>query len=1737
MPAIEGTTQTATEAAIRALYSEIKHGRLRPEEAVRRIAALRERVRAGDDGEVVAAVQRYAGAEAFLRDHTVGGKPVLVGVTHASLAVRAFFEWFPHEQAVQVQQLTFVKPVELRDDERAEVRVRRARNDGAGEVTAEFRVEPERAWATTATARVQRAEAAFGKMAPEAFPAALQPVADLDAIYAAGEPHFRVGESFRVIRQLYCGETEALARLDLSGLARCGAASYELHPLIAYSAFTAALPLLAGAGFREAFLPFGVKSLQFRRGFALDDCWLLVRLGKCSAEIALFDADVVTPKFDKVAELRGCSVKRLRLEPLARGADVATKRIQVSGTNDGVTAGAREYLLRKLRLDDGRPVDLEANLMELGLGSAQLVGLAAEMQAELGVELEPTVFFEYPSLRELSGYFAREHAGCFRAERDAGQLAQEGGGREADGMGAERVESWPLSEGQKGLWLLQQAAPEMTAYHCPLCFRVRPGLEPEIFEAACRWVIAEQPILGAAIEARGDEPVFVSRAVERFSVEPVDARGWSEAQMRAWIERALRVPFALEKGPLLRGALLMRGADESVAVLVVHHVAFDGASFGLFISAWQEAYQRLRAGERPQVRRFASGHADYVQAEARRLQGADGAKRLAYWREQLAGPLPQLDVPGDYPRAEAKLHAGRVVSTEIAAELGRAVKAFAAKSAVYPSAVFLGAFKLLLHVCAKQDDLVVGMPVTERGEARWRPLIGYFVNMIPLRSRDVGSRPWREFVKAVQRTMVTGLAQRYPFPALVRELGLSASGHPVFQAAFEYQNFFDAAAGQERGRGQEALPLEWLDGLHQQGEYELALEVYEQGEGFQLNFKFNPTLLHEDSARRMLRRIETILACGVARPDETIAGVALLGEDERGQLQAWNDTAAEYPRELCIHEWFERQASERPENVAVVFRGAELNYRELEARSGAVARWLQTRGVRPDAIVGLCVERSLEMVVAMLGILRAGGAYLPLDPDYPEERLQFMVRDSGTRWVLTQSHLAERARGIASEAEVVALDGDWAAVCEQAERQGELRREVRSRNLACVIYTSGSTGNPKGVMVEHQSMCNRIVWMQRAYQLTEDDVVLQKTPFSFDVSGWEFHWPMLVGARLVMAEPGKHRDPEYLRDIIRARGVTTLHFVPSMLQAFLAVPTLEECRSVRMVFCSGEELTVAQKDQFFGRFQSAALHNLYGPTEAAIDVTAWECRTEEKIVPIGRPISNVRLYIVDENLALAPVGVAGELCLAGDCLARGYLNRAELTAEKFIANPFEAGGRLYRTGDLARWLPDGAVQYLGRIDHQVKIRGFRIELGEIEAALQRVEGIEQAVVMAVDDASDGKRLAAYLVAPSGLPNLRGLRARLRQSLPDYMVPNTFVRIERVPLTSSGKIDRRALSQLPTPTSATSGSDVPRNDLEVRVRELWQRELRCEALGVHDDFFDVGGHSLLGLSLMARINAEFGVQLPLATLFEARTVAALAERLGRPATKAQEVEAVRQGRIVPLQANGSRRPLYLVPGVGGTGASFVPLSRALGDEQPVFVFQYPGLEDGEALGSIEALAEIFEAELRKQPRQVEYWIGGWSLGGVVAFEIACRLERRGLAVRLVLLDAYLAEHFAWFGTWAAVREKSDAGGAPAEIRRRADAVVAAGERALRAHRARGVFAGEAIYFHATEHGHGARDEIGREVRAIWEKRVPRVAERFVGVATTHHGIVAEPAVRTVAVRVREFLEGERVMVAAGEERGA
>ena len=813
----------------------------------------------------------------------------------------------------------------------------------------------------------------------------------------------------------------------------------------------------------------------------------------------------------------------------------------------------------------------------------------------------------------------------------------------------------------------------------------------------------------------------------------------------------------------------------------------------------------------------------------------------------------------------------------------------------------------------------MGSPIANRRYGETEGLIGMFVNTLALRSQVDGEESFAALLAQVKATCLEAYEhQDAPFEKVVEQLHLqrNLASSPLFQVMIILQN----TEAEEMAGGIRPYPLE--SGI---SKFDLSVAFTESGEGLAGAIEYSTALYKPQTIMRMAEHFTALCRAIVATPTAMIGELDYLSETEKHRLLVeYNDTRADYPGDKCIHDFFLEQVRCNPDRTAVVFGEQKLSYQELYERSQDLALYLQSLGVKPDSLVGLCMERSLEMVVALLGILQAGGAYVPLDPEYPNDRLEYMVEDCQAKVVLTQEKLRSKMQPLlAEDVRLVALDNQWLEISEAAAalkvQQIVLRKEVGPRNLSYLIYTSGSTGRPKGVLVEHQALVNRIHWMQKRYPLTAADVVLQKTPYSFDVSVWEFFWPMMTGSELVFAVPEGHKDVEYLEGLINRAGVTTLHFVPSMLRTFLE-SARAGCGSVKQIFCSGEALDKKSVDEYRTKFPQAVLHNLYGPTEAAIDVTAYDCsQLKYPFVPIGAPIDNTQMYVLDRYNQVQAIGMPGELHIAGDGLARGYLNRPELTQEKFVANPFEPGTRMYKTGDLARWLDDGNIQYLGRMDTQVKIRGFRIELGEIEARLNQHEEIEDSVVIAHGGEGEKQLVGFYRAKATTAEQIvqlrqEELRGHLQKTLPEYMVPGVWVSLAEIPLNTNGKVDRRALAKMEVERASGREYEAPGTEIEKQLVSIWAEVLKLgpEKIGRKDNFFELGGHSLLATQLIAKIRSRLEIELPLKALFEEPSIARLAGLIARRGkSKVAAIQPVDRTQLERLPLSFAQERLWFI----------------------------------------------------------------------------------------------------------------------------------------------------------------------------------------------------------------------------------
>ncbi|WP_442950469.1 amino acid adenylation domain-containing protein [Paenibacillus sp. FSL H7-0357] len=1113
-------------------------------------------------------------------------------------------------------------------------------------------------------------------------------------------------------------------------------------------------------------------------------------------------------------------------------------------------------------------VGIGDSFFERGGHSLKAMTLVSRIHQQLAVELPLRELFARPTVKALAVYVrSTEESGYGRIEPASAQA------------------SYPLSSAQRRLYVLHEVEPESTRYNMPGVMELTGQVDADRLEQAIRSVIARHESLRTSFTWIDGEP---RQQVHEDVVLEWVCRDADEGQARELIRNFVQ-PFALGQAPLLRAGLLRLAEERHWLVWDMHHIVSDGVSMNLLVSDFMAAYA---GGELAPLRIQYKDYAVWQQStlEVERMQGHE-----AYWLSVYAEEAPVLELRADRTRPAVPSSEGGQVHAQISADVAEGLKQIAAETGATLYMVLLAAYNVWLHKYTGQSDIVVGTPVSGRTHADTEPMIGMFVNTLALRNAPSGEKRFMDFLREVkERTLAAFEHQDYPFEELVEKLNVrrDMSRNPMFDTMLVLQNM-------EQARFTLAdVDVRPVELNHRATKFDLTLNVAEGDQGLQLLLEYSSALFNEETAGRYLMHFVQLLSQITGQPEASIGSYELVTPEEKQQLlHGFNDTAAEYPREATIHGLFEEQVEKTPHAVAVVYGDQQLTYAELNAQANQLAWTLRGQGVGPDRIVAILMGRSVEMLVGVLGILKAGGAYLPIDPALPAERIRYMLGDSGAGVLLIQPGLDP----CGFEGTVLDL-----AEAGQAPAGVNFALHATSGELAYVIYTSGTTGNPKGVMIEHRSVVNFITGMTRVIPFAPAKSILFATTLSFDISVVETLLALTQGMRVVAASEEQQKDPQQLAALIERQRIGMVQMTPSRLKMLLSAGCVAWLEGVTEILVGGEAWT----DDLLADLQSkskAVLFNMYGPTETTIWSAVREA-TVDQTVTVGGPIANTQLYIVSDNRQLQPIGVAGELCIAGDGLARGYFNRPELTAEKFVDNPFEPGTRMYRTGDLARWLPDGNLEYLGRIDHQVKIRGYRIECGEIEMQLMAHAQIREAVVMACEDEQGQAYLCAYLVSDESVP-VPELRAHLAAQLPDYMIPSYFVELEKLPLNSNGKVDRKALPA-PDREAYSEGYEAPRDALETQLAELFAEVLGVNEVGIGDSFFERGGHSLKAMTLVSRMHQQLAVELPLRELFARPTVKALAVYV-------RSTEESGYGRIEPAEAQASyalssaQRRLYVL----------------------------------------------------------------------------------------------------------------------------------------------------------------------------------------------------------------------------------
>jgi len=1055
----------------------------------------------------------------------------------------------------------------------------------------------------------------------------------------------------------------------------------------------------------------------------------------------------------------------------------------------------------------------------------------------------------------------------------------------------------PLSFSQQRLWFLQQLEPDNPFYNEHLAIQLTGSLDIAALEQSINKIIQRHEALRTTFEMVEGQPIQIIVPNLKVTLSVVDLCELPEAEQNPEIQRLateeIQRPFNLVQGPLLRWTLLKLDKQKYVLLLVIHHIVGDGWSGGVFIRELSTLYQAFSTGKPASLSELPIQYADFAVWQRQELQGEKLESQLLYWKQQLANAPPLLQLPTDRPRPTVQTYRGTRQSFLLPKSLTEALKAITQKAEATLFMSLLAAFKILLYRYTEVEDLIVGSPIANRNRAEIEGLIGCFINTLVLRTTLSGDPTFEELLGRVQKVMMGAYTyQDLPFEKLVEELRpeRDANYNPLFQVSFALQNT-PKANFELPGLTITPFEVESTRAL-----FDLHLNITETDAGLECFWEYNTDLLETDTISRLSKHFQTLLEGIIANLQQPISQLPLLSEAEQQKFLQWNQTQAEYPHEKCLHQLFEEQVERTPNAVAVEFEDRQLTYGQLNQQANQLAHHLQNLGVKPEVLVGICLKRSLEMVIGLLAILKAGGAYVPLDPDYPPQRLALMLSDSQAPVLLTQQGLLNRLPDY--QGHVLCIDRDREVISQENPPSS-----TRPDNLAYLIYTSGSTGLPKGVQIPHSALVNFLKSMEQQPGLTASDTLLAVTSISFDIAALELYLPLITGARLVLVSRELASDGKQLIEQLTTSGATVMQATPATWRMLLVAgwqgnPQLK-------ILCGGEALATDLAEQLLTK--GNALWNLYGPTETTIWSAIYqveESKVAQTSVPIGHPIANTQIYLLDSFTQPVPVGVPGELHIAGDGLARGYLHRPELTAQKFITS--SSGERLYKTGDLARYLADGTIEYLGRIDHQVKLRGFRIELGEIETVLRQHLAVEQAVVIAREDEPGNKRLVAYLVGQVSQGEITGeLRNFLAEKLPKYMIPSAFVLLEALPLTPNGKIDRPALATPETVQDVLETAFVaPRSSVEEVLAGIWAEVLGIKQVSIYDNFFELGGHSLLATQVVSRTEKTFQLELPLRHLFESPTVVELATVIEEtkkvePPPKAPPIKPVPRNGKLPL----------------------------------------------------------------------------------------------------------------------------------------------------------------------------------------------------------------------------------------------
>ncbi|MDB4901294.1 MAG: amino acid adenylation enzyme/thioester reductase family protein [Mucilaginibacter sp.] len=1206
------------------------------------------------------------------------------------------------------------------------------------------------------------------------------------------------------------------------------------------------------------------------------------------------------------------------------------------------------------------------NFFDLGGHSLLAMRAVSAIRRQLDIELNIDDLFVHPFIAGLGAYLDEQTKGSSLPAIVAGA----------------RPEHVPLSFSQERLWFIDQLNGSVQ-YHLPIVWRLRGELDVEILKKTLQAIINRHEILRTVILEHDGQSYQHIMVADNWYLGIKEHLAGGEAGLSQLITDLIHKPFDLSADYMLRADLIRIHEEHNVLVITMHHIASDGWSASVLVKEISALYEKYASNAGTVLPELSIQYADYAIWQRRYIQGEYLDKKIAYWKEKLKGVSP-LQLPTDFSRPLIQSSRGAASTFKIAQDLSEALLSLSHRNEVTLFMTLLSAFRVLLYRYSGQDDICIGTPVAGRVQHELEELIGFFINMLPLRSHVRADMSFSEMLRDIKSITLEAFRHHdAPFEkvvdAVVKERDMSIS--PLFQVMFVFQNTPEIPTLK---LGQ--LSLNADNPKHTKAQCDIAFMVEETSSGIQGTVEYSTDLYMDATIERMINHYINLLESIVASPELEISRMGILSAEEKAILKEFNAIEVAYPKDKSIVDLFEDRAAKSPESTAVMFEGTKLSYGELNRHSNQLAHYLQSKGVKAETLVPICVERSPKMVIGILGILKAGGVYVPIDPEYPQHRISYMLEDTGAAIVLTSKAGKDK---LSTSAAIIELDTDWQQI--EKEKDSNPQIGITPDQLAYVIYTSGSTGKPKGVMIQHKNASSFIAWCQQEFASDNFNMVYAVTSICFDLSIFELFYPLSMGKPVRILENGPA-----IGNYLAEDSAVLINTIPSVIEYLINEKTDLSMASV--INMAGEPVPLRVLERL--DMIHTTVRNLYGPTEDTTYST-MSVLEKGKLITIGKPISNTQIYILSGDKELTPIGVAGEICIGGAGLSRGYLNRKDLTAEKFINDPFskKTEARLYKTGDLGRWLPDGNIEYLGRMDDQVKIRGYRIELGEIENVLNESEQVNQAVVLAKEDNSGNKRLIGYVVH-EGAFDKQAIQNYLSTKLPEYMVPALWVELEKLPLTPNGKIDRKALPD-PELTDRAAEYVASRNETETKLAEIWQELLGLERIGINDNFFELGGHSLLAMRAVSLIRRELNIELSIMDLFVYPSIAALISQLESKNKTTSQL-------LIPIRATGDKIPLYIICGAGGTAFQFLDFVKMLNHEQPVYGLQQPMHTKylKEFPNTIEEIAHIYIKEILKQNPKGPYALSGHCLGGNVAFEMAVQLKSMGKEVAMLsLFDSY------------------------------------------------------------------------------------------------------------------------------------